>query len=163
PYKIGGGEPNPPLWLTVFGGGGHWPIRAFGSAPIPDMKRVYLPSSWKAVCALLCVLAGFHPPLFFWVASFFSTIPCVMFGTVAPARQLFGIHAASAALALALFFVASSAWEPNVGTRVSVWAVWILPIACWALTFKYCCWCWADRAKVPEEWYVRPRPRPVTI
>src|SRR5262249_6669483 len=37
------------------------------------------------------------------------------------------------------------------------------PIACWALTFKYCCWCWADRAKVPEEWYVRPRPRPVTI
>jgi hypothetical protein len=33
-------KPNPPLWLTVFGTGGHWPIQALGDAPSPNLAQV---------------------------------------------------------------------------------------------------------------------------
>jgi hypothetical protein len=159
----------PPLWLTVFGAGGHWPIRVLGSPEVlpeassPDLRGLPLPSTWKAACTLLLALTCLHVMLLFGSAPFSPKFQPFKLGTVAPARQLFGIHAASATLALVLFLAASSAWRPNPWTWVSVRAVWILPVACWVLTFKYCCWWWADRTKAPKERYRGPSFFPIII
>jgi hypothetical protein len=162
--------PPPPLWLTVFGAGGHWPIEVLvpreklPKVPNPDLTNLPLPSSWKAVCTLLLALTCLHVLLLFGLAPFSPKFEPFKLGTVAPARQLFGIHAASATLALALFLVASSAWRRNPWTWVSVGAVWILPGACWFLTvIKYFrCW-WADRTKVPMERYLGSSFFPIII
>ncbi|HZI55305.1 MAG TPA: hypothetical protein VFF39_00950, partial [Verrucomicrobiae bacterium] len=156
-------ETNPPLWLTAFGVGGHWPIEVLRPAPGPELNRLPLPSSWKAACALLWALVLLHVLLLFGLARFSPKFQAFKLGTVAPARQLFGIHTASATLALALALVALSAWTTNRWTCASEWLVWILPSTCWLLTFKYFRWWWADKAKALEERYLRPRPRRHTL
>jgi hypothetical protein len=144
---------NPPLWLTTFGAGGHWPIQVLGpgEAPGPDLKDLPLPSAWKATCILLCALAVLHVLIALGVPLFSSKFQALKLGTVAPAWQLLGIHAASATLALAIALVALSAWRWNLWTGTAMGVVWILPGACWGLTRKYFCWWREDRIKPQEE------------
>lgn len=149
--------PNQPFWLTVFGAGGHWPIQMLGpqeelrKVPSPDLKNLPLPFFWEAVCTLLLALEGLHVLVLLGLAPFSPKFQEFKLGTVAPARQLFGIHAVSATLALALFLVASSAWRPNPWTCVALGSGWILPLTCWLLTVKYWRWQRAGRNNPPEQ------------
>ena len=149
-------ESNPPLWLTAFGAGGHWPIQVLGPAedktPSPDLEDAPLPSAWKATCTLLCALALLHVLLLAGLSPFSPKFQAFKLMTVTPARQLAGIHMASATLALAMALVALSAWKANVCTEAAELLVWILPGICWVLTYKYFCWWRADRTtKVQEQ------------
>jgi hypothetical protein len=152
--KASSEAPNPPLWLTVFGAGGHWPVQVLGPAEDktlgPNLEDAPLPSAWKATCTLLCALAVLHVLLLLGLAPFSPKFQAFKLTTVTPARQLVGIHMASATLALATTLVALSAWRPNVWTRAAELLVWILPGTSWVLTYKYFRWWRADKTKAEE-------------
>jgi hypothetical protein len=153
-----------PLWLTVSGAGGHWPIETLGPPQGPHLESLRLPFSWKAVCILLCALAVLHISVLFGLASLSAKFREFKLGTVAPARQLLGIHMASATLALALASVGLSAWRQlTAWIGVPVLLSVILLVACWLLTAKYCRWWRADKTKAPDDRYLRPRPRTSTL
>jgi hypothetical protein len=154
---------TPPLWLTVFGNGGHWPIQALGDSPSPDLAGVNLPSSWKGLCTLLCALAVLHTSVLFGVAPFSAKFREFKLGTVAPARQLLGIHTASATLALALALVGISAPRVNLWTIAAITFSAFLLIPCYRLTKKYFLWWKADQDKASEERRLRPSPYGSTI
>jgi len=152
--------PNPPLWLTVVGAGGHWPIQALGFTPSPKLAHIYLPSSWIAVCILLCALAGLHIlVLFGFLAPFSPKFRGFKLGTVAPARQLLGIHTASATLALALALVGLSAWRQLNDCIGASFLLSLLSFVILALTVRYFRRLRADETKAGEEGYLPPRPR----
>lgn len=158
-----------PLWLTVFGAGGHWPIEVLvprerlPEVLRPDLKKLQLPFLWKAVCTLLCALAGLHISVLFGLAPFSAKFRDFKLESVAPARQLLGIHMASATLALALALVGLSAWTLNRWSVFSILFSGLLLIPCRLLTGKYFRWWEVDESKAPEDRYLRPRPRRRTI
>jgi hypothetical protein len=111
----------------------------------------------------LCALAIFHISVLFGVAPFSAKFREFKLGIVATARQLLGIHMASATLALALALVGVSAWRPNWWTDASILFSVLLLIPCYLLTKKYSLWWRADRPKAPEDRYLRPRPYEFTM
>lgn len=147
---------NPPLWLTVFGAGGHWPIEVHGPPETldgvqgPDLKRLSLPATWIAVCVLLCVLAILHISILLGLAPFSAKFQPFRLSTVAPFRQLLGIHLASATLALALMLVVTSAWKSSLWMLIPKILVLFLILTCGALTCKYGCWRIKDRARLQQ-------------
>jgi hypothetical protein len=156
--KASAEAPTPPLWLTAYGLGGHWPIQVLGPAaddtPSPQLEKLELPSGWKAICTLLSALALLHVLILLGQLPFLSKFQAFKLSTVAPARQLLGIHLASATLALAMALVGLSAWQLNKWTVVSMGFIGVLLGVSWLITRKYICWWRADRAK-PQRPYLK--------
>jgi hypothetical protein len=152
---------DPPLWLTAYGIGGHWPIQVLGpdadKAP-PQLENLELPSGWKATCSLLDALALVHVLLLLGLVQLSPKFQAFKLETFAPARQLLGIHIASATLALAVALVALSAWKPNIWTGISMVFFGALPGVAGLLTIKYFRWWWKEKAKpLPELYLFAPR------
>ena len=142
-------QPKIPLWLTTVGTGGHWPVEVIDGQVEPPPTIGNPPASWEALCALLCVLAFLHIFILLGFAPFSPKFRDFTLGTVATRQQLFGIHSASATLALALALTAVSArsawsawsaWEVIFGTLIPGFFIIALIATCLLLTRKYIRW-----------------------
>lgn len=126
-------EKNPPLplWLTAIGTGGHWPVEVISPANVSPLKAPPasledFPRAWKALASLVYVLAGLHVLILLGLAPFSAKFRDFTLGTVAPARQLLGIHLASATLALTVTLVGLSPWQTRRWMLVQGFVVGVL-------------------------------------
>jgi hypothetical protein len=103
-----------PLWLTAVGNGGYWPVERLlqpGTQQTfsPRLRAADFNSSWKALFALLCALAGIQ---IFILLRASPTWPAFrdfsVFGPM-PAQAIFFIYVICAALALGIGILAAPA------------------------------------------------------
>jgi hypothetical protein len=127
-----------PLWLTAVGTGGYWPVRILQpSSPVWQVGLPKdLPGSWLASATLLCGLVTVHFLVLIGISPFSTKFRDFTLGTVAPGRQLFVIHLASASLALAMVLVSTARGR-------CAWAalpIVLITLVCAWLTTKYLLW-----------------------
>lgn len=137
-----------PVWLTTVGAGGHWPVEVIDGEIHPSPPPIkHMPACWKALSALLCVLALLHTLILAGLGHVSPKFRDFALGNVTPGRQLLGIQWASATLSLALILTGLSA------AKLNLWTCWVgaslilLTATCLLLTRKYIRWRAHERSK----------------
>jgi hypothetical protein len=105
-----------PLWLTVVGTGGYWPVQLLhpsssGTAQKPELNKQDFSPAWKAMLTLLCGFGVLHMMLLLSASPLGMRFRDLSLLTAAPAQRLFFIHLASASLALAIAMLVVPAWR----------------------------------------------------
>jgi hypothetical protein len=127
-----------PLWVTVVGTGGFWPVQVIhdqksgpespGSAlKLDDMD---FSGAWKAVLAVLIALAFLHILVLLTASPVSPRLRDFAVGVVAGTQRLFFIQVASACLALCLAMACAPAWRYGLSAGGAVLAMAVaVPIA----------------------------------
>lgn len=138
-----------PVWLTVVGTGGYWPVKMLDSEKEPQPPPVLAPKDfslgWTILEFLLCVLALVHAGVLLTASPVSPRLRDFSMVAALPGQRLFLIHAASAILAFTVAMMAMPAWCFNGEENGAVgWiaymaeaAIAFLLITCALLDFTY--------------------------
>lgn len=139
------GDPslNRPIWLTVVGTSGYWPVRMLdakaeaGAAPLLEKKDFSL--AWKIITVLLCALAFLHVLVALKVSPVAPRLRD--FSVLAPQakQRMFFIHVASAILALTIGMIAMPAWRFGGWQCNSVGLLAVVAVLTIVLLIATCC------------------------
>jgi hypothetical protein len=134
-----------PLWLTVAGTGGYWPVRKLaGPSSITQaaqLDREGFSGAWQIVVLSLCALALLQAGLLFNVSPLRNRFRDFSLLNDEAGQRLFFIHVASASLVLALVMLAAPVWRSTQVwsplTAFFILAVVAMVLACVLLEFNY--------------------------
>jgi hypothetical protein len=102
-----------PLWMTVVGTGGYWPIRLLDNAgyqPRVTLARDDLSGAWVALLVLISAIAALQIGVLLTASPFASRFRDFALVSAAPRQRLFYIQVACATVALALSLLLLPAW-----------------------------------------------------
>jgi hypothetical protein len=110
-----GKTPEPtekPLWMTVVGTGGYWPIRMLdrGDQQPVTLARDDLSGAWVALSVLISAIAALQIGVLLTASPFAPRFRDFALVSAAPRQRLFFIQIACAIVALALGFLLLPAW-----------------------------------------------------
>jgi hypothetical protein len=103
-----------PLWMTVVGTGGYWPVRILhrvGDTSTPSLGATDLSGAWAALVLLVSGIAAFQTGVLLTASPLAPRFRDFAMVSAAPRQRLFYIQGACATVALALSLLVLPAWQ----------------------------------------------------
>jgi hypothetical protein len=151
-----------PLWLTVVGTGGYWPVQIIipqspkgEQSSRPQMQQQDFSAAWQVVTISLVALAFLLSLILLTVKPNATWLSDFSLINAAPAQRFLFINVVSVSLAFALSILITSAWKFGLNAGAYVWVIKVA--ALWAIgALIFSCLVLAlhlEKLRREEKWY----------
>jgi hypothetical protein len=160
--KASSGSGGLPVWLTVVGTGGFWPVQVIPSADSRSSDPQHMTHSdfsgaWKAIIIILSAVAFLQALVLYFASPLSSRLHDFAVASPACSQRLFFINVGSSNLALCLALAAAPAWRFGSDAE----AILLSMIAALAIAVLLCTCGWLYYACARRKENGKPVPRRV--